>query len=141
MLYPRRLLLGLVLAACTGSSAAHTPSTDADYFIGTWESSPGKKCGDKNAEYMTINKNGTFEYGRRNRPEAVGFWEQKDELVTFAMLAAPASFQDIISELKPLTRHQVWSMRLLPLETKKQQFTAAFSFGEQITSLTWQRCK
>ena len=141
MLYKQQLVTGLVLAACTGLSVAHTTTIDTDFFTGTWETDPDKKCGDKNAEYLSIKKNGTFEYGRRGVAEAVGFWKQQDETISFEMLAAPASFQDIIGELEPFTTHHAWSMQLLPVETKDSQFTAVFSFGEKMTSLTWKRCK
>ena len=89
---------------------------------------------------MLFNKNGTFEYGRRGVAHGVGFWEIHDDSIVFDMLVSPASFQDIIDELKDFTSREAWSMRLIPVETKDSEFTAVFGFGEQLRSLTWQRC-
>jgi len=140
MLQVHHLLLGVAFATCAASATATTAAVDSDYFIGNWENSPEQQCGSESAEYILFNKNGTFEYGRHGVAHGVGFWEAHDDSIVFDILVSPASFQDIINELKDSTGREAWSMRLIPVETKDSQFTAVFGFGEQLRSLTWQRC-
>ena len=88
-----------------------------------------------------MHDNATFEYGRRGKVEAVGFWRIEQDLVVFEMLTSPAYFQDIANELKAYTRHEVYSMRMMPLDMQPDRFSAVASIDDHMNKLDMQRCQ
>jgi len=126
-------LIGLLSTA----SAAHI---DAAYLTGKWEINIEAACGKEDAEKLIMHDNATFDYGRRGRIEAVGFWRIEHDVVVFEMLTSPAYFQDIANELKDYTHHETYSMRMLPLDTQQDRFNAVAVIDDQISRLALQRC-
>jgi hypothetical protein len=62
-------------------------------------------------------------------------------VVVFEMLTSPAYFQDIANELKAYTRHDVYSMQMMPLDMQQDQFSAVASIDDQMSKLALQRCR
>jgi len=121
-----------------GVSAA---ALDAAYLTGKWEINADGACGKEDAEKLIVHDNATFEYGRRGKIEAVGFWRIEQDVVVFEMLTSPAYFQDIANELKDYTRHEVYSMQMMPLDMQQDRFSAVASIDDQMNRLVLQRCR
>ena len=129
----------LILAAWLPGAQATT--LDAAYLAGKWEVNTGGTCGKQDAEHLLIRDNGTFEYGRRGKAEAVGFWRIETDTVMFDMLTSPASFQDVAGELAPFSLYEIYSMQAMPIEMQQDKFTAVASVGDLLERVTLQRCK
>ena len=141
MLRKTLLMLTSVLALTGTLSSVNAAALDAAYLTGKWEINSDGTCGKEDAEKLIVHDNATFEYGRRGKVEAVGFWRIEDDLVVFEMLTSPAYFQDIANELKAYTRHEVYSMQMMPLALQQDQFSAVASIDDQMSKLTFQRCR
>jgi len=138
----KNLLMLFSLLALTGFlSSVNAAQIDASYLTGKWEINSGGTCGKEDAEKLIVHDNATFEYGRRGRIEAVGFWRIEKDVVAFEMLTSPAYFQDIANELKDYTRHEVYSMLMMPLDMQQDRFSAVASIDDQMSRLALQRCR
>ena len=138
----RKILLMFTLITLTGFlPGVNAAALDAAYLKGTWEINTGGACGKENAERLTVHDNATFEYGRRGKVEAVGFWRIEHDVVVFEMLTSPAYFQDIANELKAYTRHEIYTMLMMPLALQQDQFSAVTSIDDQMSKLALQRCQ
>jgi hypothetical protein len=141
MLQRTMLILISVLALTGFLPGANAAGLDSAYLTGKWEINSDGACGKADAEKLIVHDNGTFEYGRRGKIEAVGFWRIKQNIVAFDMLTSPAYFQDIANELKDYTRHEVYSMQMMPLDMQQDQFSAVASIDDQMSRLVLQRCR
>lgn len=141
MLQRTMLILISVLALTGFLPGANAAGLDSAYLTGKWEINSDGACGKADAEKLIVHDNGTFEYGRRGKIEAVGFWRIKQNIVVFDMLTSPAYFQDIANELKDYTRHEVYSMQMMPLDMQQDQFSAVASIDDQMSRLVLQRCR
>jgi hypothetical protein len=138
----RTMLMLISILALTGFlPGANAAVLDSAYLTGKWEINSDGACGKEDAEKLIVHDNATFEYGRRGRIEAVGFWRIEKNVVTFEMLTSPAYFQDIANELKEYTRHEVYSMQMMPLDMQQDQFSAVASIDDQMSKLALQRCR
>ena len=138
----RTMLMLISILALTGFlPGANAAGLDAAYLTGKWEINSDGACGKEDAEKLIVHDNATFEYGRRGKIEAVGFWRIEKNVVTFEMLTSPAYFQDIANELKEYTRHEVYSMQMMPLDMQQDQFSAVASIDDQMSKLVLQRCR
>jgi hypothetical protein len=135
------LMIALTIAMLGFLSSVTAAALDAGYLAGKWEINTGEKCGDKAAEHLILRGNNTFEYGRRGKVEAVGFWAIDDDVLTFDMFTSPAYFQDIHAELKPLSGYAIQSMQMMPIDMQQNQFSAVASIGGMMERLTLQRCQ
>jgi hypothetical protein len=141
MLRKPALMLSTILALTGAFQTSGATTFDAGYLAGTWEVNSGGTCGKENAEHLTVNKDATFDYGRRGKVEAVGFWRLEHDVVVFEMLTSPAYFQDIANELKDYTHHEIYSMRMLPLDMQQDRFSAVAVIDDQMSKLALQRCR
>ena len=138
----RKTWLMLTALALTGFlSSVNAAELDAAYLTGKWEINSDGTCGKEDAEKLIVHDNATFEYGRRGKVEAVGFWRIEHDRVVFEMLTSPAYFQDIVNELKAYTRHEIYSMQMMPLDMQQDQFSAVASIDDQMSKLALQRCR
>jgi len=139
----RKIILSLfsLLALAVFLPGANAVALDAAYLTGKWEINADGACGKADAEKLIVHDNATFEYGRRGKIEAVGFWRLEQNVVVFEMLTSPAYFQDIANELKDYTRHEVYSMQMMPLDMQQDQFSAVASIDDQMSRLVLQRCR
>ena len=135
------LIIALTLAMFGTLSSATAAALDAGYLAGKWEINSQGNCGSKDAEHLILRGNGTFEYGRRGKAEAVGFWRIEDDVLRFEMLTSPAYFQDIHPELKPLTGYEIQRIQAMPIGMQQDQFSAVASIGDRMKQLTLQRCQ
>ncbi len=135
------LIIPLTLAMLGFLSSVTAAALDAGYLAGKWEINTQGACGNKDAEHLILRGNSTFEYGRRGKAEAVGFWRIVDDVVVFEMLTSPAYFQDIHAELKPFSLYEIQSMRAMPIDMQQNQFSAVASIGDQMKRFTLQRCQ
>ena len=135
------LIIPLTLAMLGSVSSANAAALDVRYLAGKWEINTQGTCGNKDAEHLILRGNSTFEYGRRGKAEAVGFWRIEDDVVRFEMLTSPASFQDIHAELKPFTLYEIQSMQVMPLDMQQNQFSAVASIGDMMERFILQRCQ
>jgi hypothetical protein len=140
MLRKSLLLLASIPALAGFLAMARAQALDTAYLTGRWEINTGGTCGKQDAEHLKLRDNATFEYGRRGKAEAVGFWRIDHDLVVFEMMTSPAYFQDIANELKAYTRHEIYSMEMMPLAIQKDRFDAVASIDDQMSKLTLQRC-
>jgi hypothetical protein len=138
----KSLLIVTSILALTGSlhGMAAAP-LDGTYLSGTWQINSDGSCGKEAAEQLTLNKNATFNYGRRGRIEAVGFWRIEHDVVVLEMLTSPAYFQDIANELKDYSRHEIYSLRMMPVDMQQDRFTAVAVIDDQMSRLALQRCR
>jgi hypothetical protein len=141
MLRTYGLIIPLTLAMLGFLSSATAAAPDAGYLAGRWEINTQGACGKKDAEHLILRGNSTFEYGRRGRAEAVGFWRIEDEVLVFEMLTSPAYFQDIHAELKPFTLYAIQTLHAMPIEMQQDQFSAVASVGDLMERFTLQRCQ
>jgi hypothetical protein len=135
------LVIPLTLAVTGFLSGATAAALDPGYLEGKWEVNAQGPCGDKDAEHLILRGNGTFEYGRRGKAEAVGFWRIEDDMIGFDMLTSPAYFQDIHPELKPLSGYEIQRMQAIPIDMQQDQFSVVASIGEQMKQFSLQRCQ
>jgi hypothetical protein len=141
MLQKTWLMLTSLLALTGFLTTAYGHTLDAAYLMGKWEINSAGTCGKEDAEKLILHDNATFEYGRRGKAEAVGFWRIQHDVVVFEMLTSPAYFQDIANELKDYTRHEIYSMQMMPLAMQQDQFSAVASIDDQMSKLALQRCR
>jgi hypothetical protein len=135
------LFIPLTLALTGVLSSATAADLNTGYLTGKWEINTPGTCGDKDAEHLILRANSTFEYGRRGKAEAVGFWRIENDVVAFEMLSSPASFQDIHNELKAFTLFEIHSMQAMPIDMQQDQFIAVASIGDLMERITLQRCQ
>jgi len=135
------LITPIALALTGFLSSATAAGPDAGYLTGIWEFNTQGSCGGENAEYLVVNTNSTFEYGRRGKAEAVGFWRLEGDVVTFEMLSMPSDFQDIQHELKASNAYEINSMHMVPVDMQQNQFSAVASIGDLMQQFTLQRCQ
>jgi hypothetical protein len=136
------LLMLTWISTLTGFlSTVNAADLDVSYLTGKWEINSDGTCGKEDAEKLIVHDNATFEYGRRGKVEAVGFWRIERDVVVFELLTSPAYFQDIANELKDYTRHEVYSMQMMPLDRQQDQFSAVASIDDQMSRLALQRCR
>jgi hypothetical protein len=141
MLRKNLLMLMSILALSGFLPGVNAAGLDAAYLTGKWEINSDGTCGKEDAEKLIVHDNATFEYGRRGKIEAVGFWRIEQHVVVFEMLTSPAYFQDIAEELGIHTRHEIYTMQMMPLDMQPDRFSAVASIDEQMSKLDLQRCR
>ena len=141
MLQKTLMMLTSIFALTGFLSSVNAATLDASYLTGKWEINSDGTCGKEDAEKLIVHDDTTFEYGRRGKVEAVGFWRVEHDVVVFEMLTSPAYFQDIANELKAYTRHEVYTMLMMPLALQQDQFSAVTSIDDQMSKLALQRCQ
>ncbi len=140
-MFRKNVLMLMSLLALTGFlTSAYGDTLDAAYLTGKWEINSDGACGKEDAEKLIVHDNATFEYGRRGKVEAVGFWRIEDDMVVFDMLTSPAFFQDIASELKALHPHAFIPCRLCR-STCSRTSSVRSPNDDQMSKLTLQRCR
>ena len=137
--YAQKILLPLAMTGVLSSATA--AALDAGYLTGRWEINTQGSCGGENAEHLMINANSTFEYGRRGKAEAVGFWRLQDDVLVLDMMSSPVYFQDIQPQLKTSNGYDIYSLHAVPIDMQKDQFNAVASLGDLIQQFTLQRCQ
>ena len=139
----RTYLLSIPLTmAMTGLwSGVAAAALDPGYLAGSWEINTQGNCGARNAEQLVIRADGSFEYSRRGKADAVGFWRIEDDVVVLDMMTVPASFQDIQAELQEFVEYQVYSLRAMPIDMQQDQFSAVASIGDQMQRFSLRRCQ
>ena len=113
---------------------------DKDYLTGNWAINSQGECDGTNTEHLIIHVDGSFEYSRRGKADAVGFWRIENDVVVLDMMTSPASFQDIHAELQEFVEYQVYSMRAMPINMQPDQFSAVASIGDRMQRFSLQRC-
>ena len=136
--YLRTIPLALGMTGVLSSATA--AALDAGYLTGKWEINMQGSCGGENAEHLIINANSTFEYGRRGKAEAVGFWRIQGDLLAFDMMSSPANLHDIQPELRASNGYEIYSMHAVPIDMQQDQFNAVASIGDLIHQFTLRRC-
>jgi hypothetical protein len=134
-------MIPLTLAMTGFLSSVTAAALDTGYLTGKWEINTQGTCGNKDAEHLILRGNSTFEYGRRGKAEAVGFWRIENDVVAFEMLTSPAYFQDIHNELKAFSLYEIHSMQAMPIDMQQDQFSAVASVGDLMERFTLQRCQ
>ena len=141
MLTTNWLLIPLTLVMTGFLSSATAAVLDTGYLTGKWEFNAQGTCGGENAEHLIINANSTFEYGRRGKAEAVGFWRLEGDVVSFEMMSMPSDFQDIQHELKAGNAYEIYSMHMVPVDMQQNQFSAVASVGDLMQQFSLRRCQ
>jgi len=141
MLRTYLLIIPLAIAMTGFLSSVTAAALDPGYLAGKWEINTQGACGNKDAEHLILRGNSTFEYGRRGKAEAVGFWRIEDDVVVFEMLTSPAYFHDIHSDLAAFSWYEIHSMQAMPITMQQNQFIAVASVGDLLERLSLQRCQ
>jgi hypothetical protein len=125
------------------SSIAIAADMAPEYLHGNWViGTTEQKCGAADAEYFIFNKNGTFEAGRSNKAEAVGFWQIDSDIVYLVFIASGGFFQDIHAELKEYENtFDYFDVKLIPFNVKDNWFEAVGMLGDEINKGIAIRCK
>jgi len=113
------------------------------YLQGNWViGTTSQKCGAADAEYFVFHKNGTFEAGRSNKPEAVGFWQINDDILYLDFVSSGGFFQDIHAELKASENEfDYFKAKLIYFNVEKNRFEAVGVLGDQTNKGIAIRCK
>jgi hypothetical protein len=138
------LAFGFLLLALVGfSSGANATDMAPEYLTGNWViGTTEQKCGDPDAEYFLYNENGTFEAGRSNKAEAVGFWQIDGDIVYLVFIASGGFFQDIHAELKEYeNRFDSFDVKLIPFNVEANRFEAVGVLGDETNKGIAIRCK
>jgi hypothetical protein len=122
-------------------SAAAAAALDPAYMAGNWEINTQGYCGAQDVERLVLHEDGAFEYGRRGKAEAVGFWRIDDDVVVFAMMLSPASFKDIHAELQDFVEYRIYTMRAMPVDMQPDQFSAVATIGDRMKRFSLRRCQ
>ena len=135
-------ILLLMIWVCF-SSIAIAAEVAPEYLYGNWViGTTEQKCGAVDAEYFIFNKNSTFEAGRSNKAEAVGFWQIDDDTVYLVFIASGGFFQDIHAELKEYdNRFDSFDVKLIPFNVKDNRFEAVGVLGDEVNRGIAIRCK
>ena len=133
----------LVMLAICFSSAANAADMAPEYLYGNWViGTKEQKCGDPESEYFIFHKNGTFEAGRSNKAEAVGFWQIDGDIVYLDFISSGGFFQDIHAELKEFGNlFDCFEVKLIPFNVEEGRFEAVGLLGDQINKGIAVRCK
>ncbi|MBW1786668.1 MAG: hypothetical protein JRK53_08655 [Deltaproteobacteria bacterium] len=141
----RKLLvfcLSAMLMICFSSSAV-AAEMEAGYLHGNWAiGTKEQTCGDPRSEYFIFRENGTFEAGRSNKAEAVGFWRIAGDVVHLDFVSSGGFFQDIHAELKSLQdQFHYFNVRLVPFNVRQDRFEAVGILEDQINKGIAIRCR
>ena len=135
------LPIPLALAMTGFLSSATAATLDAGYLAGKWEINTQGTCGGKDAEHLILRSNGTLEYGRRGKAEAVGFWRIEDDVLVLEMLSAPVFFHDIHAELEEFDGYDLYRLQAMPFDMQQDRLSAVASIGDLMERLNLQRCR
>lgn len=141
MLRTYLLSIPLVVGMTGLLSGAAAAALDPGYLAGNWEINTQGYCGAQGVERLVLHEDGSFEYGRRGKAEAVGFWRIEDDVVVFTMMVSPASFKDIQAELQDFVEYQIYAMRAMPVDMQPDQFSAVATIGDQMRRFSLRRCQ
>jgi len=133
----------LVMVLICFSSGANAANMAPEYLHGNWViGTTEQKCGAADAEYFIFNKNSTFEAGRSNKAEAVGFWQIDGDTVYLVFIASGGFFQDIHAELKAYENtFDYFDVKLIPFNVEDNRFEAAWVLGDGVNRGIAIRCK
>lgn len=140
-----RLCTALILASLVicFSSGANAADLAPEYLHGNWViGTTEQKCGAADAEYFGFNENGTFEAGRSDKAEAVGFWQIDGDYIYLVFIASGGFFQDIHAELKGYENtFDSFDVKLVPFNIKDNRFEAVGVLGDEVNKGIAIRCK
>ncbi len=133
----------VVMVLICFSSGAIAADMAPQYLHGHWViGTTDQKCGAADAEYFIFSKNGTFEAGRSDKAEAVGFWQIDSDTVYLVFIASGGFFQDIHAELKEYdNRFDSFDVKLIPFNVKDNRFEAVGVLGDEVNRGIAIRCK
>ena len=125
------------------SSGANAADMTSEYLHGDWViGTTEQKCGEADAEYFVFNQNGTFEAGRSNKAEAVGFWQIDGDRVYLVFIASGGFFQDIHADLKEHENtFDAYDVKLIPFNVEDKRFEAVGVLGDETNKGVAIRCK
>ncbi len=141
MLRSYLLSIPLTMAMTALLPSVADAALDPGFLTGSWEINAQASCGAKNAENLVLHRDGSFEYSRRGKADAVGFWRIEDNVVVFDMMISPASFKDIHAELQDFVAYQAYRMRAMPIDIQQDQFSVVASIGDQMQRFSLRRCQ
>ena len=141
-----RTILSITIALSVGflcvpfgvAAADLTPQS----LEGTWAKGGKDQCSVADYEHLLFRENGTFEFGRAGKGEAVGFWTIGDkDIVEIDMLTSPAFYADVEMDLSAY--HGTFSYfeaKLVILNFSGDSFDGVAILGEEIGQATFGRC-
>ena len=141
-----RTILSIAIAVSVGFLCVPLGVAAADLtpqsLTGTWAKGGKDQCRVADHEYLLFRENGTFEFGRADRGEAVGFWTIGDkDIVEIDMLTSPAFYADVEMDLSAY--HGTFSYfeaKLVVLNFSGDSFDGVAILGEEIGQATFGRC-
>jgi len=141
-----RTILSITIALSVGflcvpfgvAAADLTPQS----LAGTWAKGGKDQCSVADYEHLLFRENGTFEFGRAGKGEAVGFWTIGDQdIVDIHMVTSPAFYDDVNMDLSAY--HGTFSYfkaKLVIVNFSGDSFDAVAILGTQIGQAILGRC-
>jgi hypothetical protein len=141
-----RTILSITIALSVGvlcvpfgvAAADLTPQS----LAGTWAVGGKDECSARDYEHLLFRENGTFEFGRERRGEAVGFWTiGAKDIVEIHMVTSPAFYADVNMDLSAYHgTFSYFNAKLVILNFSGDSFDGVVIFGEEIGQATIGRC-
>ena len=121
-------------------SGANAADLSVDYFSGRWVID-AQDCSLSTAEYIELNKNGTFIGTRTGIAEVVGFWKLNKATIELHMVTSPASFQDLNKDLVQFDGiYSYFQGKMLIFNPKEKSFEAYGVIGKEIKRTSAVKC-
>ena len=141
-----RTILSITIALSVGVLCVPFGVAAADLtpqaLTGTWAVGGKGQCSAGDYEHLLFRENGTFEFGRESRGEAVGFWTiGAKDIVEIHMVTSPAFYADVNMDLNAY--HGTFSYfkaKLVILNFSGDSFDAVGLIGKEIGQATVGRC-
>ena len=140
----RKISLAMALAVFIASAAPTAGATDltAEYLGGLWVMGGKDQCKNEDREYLLLRENGTFESGRSDKAEAVGFWELKEDFLNLHLVTSPAFFKDVHEDMHEYDgQFHYFNMKVAAINFDGKSFEAIAIFGDQVKKSTAVRCE
>jgi hypothetical protein len=141
-----RIILGMTIALFGGLLCVPLGVTAADLtpraLAGTWAVGGKDQCRVGDYEHLLFRENGTFEFGRESRGEAVGFWTiGAKDIVEIHMVTSPAFYADVNMNLQAYHgTFAYFKAQLVILNFSGDSFDAVGIIGKEIAQTTVGRC-
>ena len=132
------IALGFLCIPFGAAAADLTPKS----LIGTWAVGGKNQCRLADKEHLLFRENGTFEFGREGKGEAVGFWTIGDkDIVEIHMVTSPAFYADVDMDLHDYHgTFSYFAAKLVILNFSGDAFDAVGVIGKEISQSTVGRC-
>ncbi len=130
-------VLGFLFVLMAGH-AVNAAELTAQYLEGLWSLDGKEQCGSDNFEYVRFRADGYLETGDDGRAHGAGFWELKDQEVTFHLSTSPAFHREDLKGYGGV--YDQFDIRVLTYNVENDEFGAIGLLADQVARATFSRC-